>query len=198
VRFTDLPEPLRAVPELMRGFPAPWCVAGGWALDLYLGRVTRAHADVEIALFRQDQARLHDQFRGWQFLKVIAGRLEPWPAGERLELTVHEIHGRSGGDGRLALEFLLNERTRDDWIFRRDPTVTFPIEQAIVRGALGYPVLCPAIVLLFKCKSPRPKDEADFRVARDELGDERRSWLRGALDICHPEHAWRHASNAPW
>ena len=26
-----------AVGALMRGFHAPWCVAAGWALDLFLG-----------------------------------------------------------------------------------------------------------------------------------------------------------------
>ena len=188
MRFTDLPEPLRAVPELMRGFPAPWCVAGGWALDLFLGRVTRAHDDVEIALFREDQALLHGHLCDWRFEKVLDGRLVPWTADERLDLPVHEIHGRSNGETPLALEFLLNERTRDHWVFRRDPSVTLPIDRAIVRGALGYPVLCPAIVLLFKAKSPRAKDEADFRSARDALSDTQRSWLRDALDALPRGH----------
>ncbi len=175
----------------MRGFPAPWCVAGGWALDLFLGRVTRAHADVEIALFREDQALLHVHLRGWHWEKVIDGRLVRWPADERLELPVHEIHGRSKSDPRLALEFLLNERTKANWVFRRNKRVTMPIDRAIVRGALGYPILCPAIVLLFKAKAPRAKDEADFRSARDGLDVEQRSWLCDALAACHPGHSWR-------
>jgi hypothetical protein len=46
--------------------PGVWCVAGGWALDLWLGKQTRAHHDLEIAVLRPDfaafRARLH-QFR---------------------------------------------------------------------------------------------------------------------------------------
>ena len=191
MRLTDLPEPLRAVPGLMRGFSAPWCVAGGWALDLFLGRVTRAHHDVEIALFREDQALLHGHLRDWRFEKVLDGRFVPWTSDEHLDLPVHEIHGRSNEEPPLALEFLLNERRGDDWVFRRNPSVTLPIDRAIVRTAIGYPALCPAITLLYKAKSPRPKDDADFRSVRDALDDARRSWLCGALDTCHPGHSWR-------
>ncbi|MFD6463810.1 nucleotidyltransferase domain-containing protein [Streptomyces roseolus] len=31
---------------------APWCVAGGWALDLFVGSTTREHEDIEIAVPR--------------------------------------------------------------------------------------------------------------------------------------------------
>ena len=30
----------------------PWCVVGGWALDLSIGRETRFHEDLEIAITR--------------------------------------------------------------------------------------------------------------------------------------------------
>lgn len=60
---------------LMEGFPAPGCVAGGWAVDLFLGKVTREHGDVDIAIFRDDQRAVHDHFRGWQVRKVVRGQL---------------------------------------------------------------------------------------------------------------------------
>jgi hypothetical protein len=28
----------------------PWCVAAGWALDLFRGMQTREHGDIEIAI----------------------------------------------------------------------------------------------------------------------------------------------------
>ena len=37
----------------MDGFPAPWFVSGGWAIDLFLGRVTRDHSDIEIGIYRR-------------------------------------------------------------------------------------------------------------------------------------------------
>jgi hypothetical protein len=40
----------------LAGVSANWCVAGGWALDLWLGRGTRNHHDLEIAIPRPDFA----------------------------------------------------------------------------------------------------------------------------------------------
>ena len=190
MREADVPESLRAARELMRDFGAPWCVAGGWALDLYLGRVTREHADVELAIFRDDQTLLHRHLRGWTIDKVVNGSRLPWPADERLALPVHEIHARSSDDPPMALEFLMNERQADHWDFRRDARVTLPIARAILAGVLDYPVLCPEIVLLYKSNSSRAKDEADLIQARDALDGSHRAWLRLALETCRPGHPW--------
>ena len=186
----DLPASLRRAAELMRDFPAPWCVAGGWALDLFLGRVTREHADVELAIFREDQACLRRHLRDWTFEQIIDGRRLPWPADERLALPVHEIHARPRDERNLAIEFLLNERAADHWVFRRDPRVTRPISRAILTSNVGDPILCPEIVLLYKSKAPRAKDEADFTMAHSALDAEQHSWLRAALQTCHPDHRW--------
>jgi putative ABC transport system permease protein len=59
-------EILKASLRPLQGLTCPWFVAGGWALDLFLGRVTRPHHDVDIALFREDQRQLRSHF--------IAGR----------------------------------------------------------------------------------------------------------------------------
>jgi hypothetical protein len=49
-------EPLtpEQVAQLLRGVEIPWWIAGGWALDLFMGRQTRAHNDIEISVFRGD------------------------------------------------------------------------------------------------------------------------------------------------
>jgi hypothetical protein len=38
------------VAQPLAGLPVPWCVAAGWALDLFRGVQTRAHGDIEIAI----------------------------------------------------------------------------------------------------------------------------------------------------
>ena len=52
-------ELLRLVAEELHGFSSPWHCGGGWALDVYLGRVTRIHHDLDVALSRADQLALH-------------------------------------------------------------------------------------------------------------------------------------------
>src|SRR4051794_26495177 len=107
----------------MAGFAAPWCVAGGWALDLFLGRVTRAHGDVELAIFRDDQSLLHEHLHDWTFEKIVNGRREAWHDRERLSLPVHEVHARSPGEPPQVIEFLLNERNASAWVYRRNAAV---------------------------------------------------------------------------
>jgi len=95
-------EALCPVADLFSTFTRPWYVAGGWALDLFLGRVTRKHHDIDVAIFREDQIRLRDHLAGWQFQKVVKRRshmLESWDEREWLSLPVHEVHARGpGGD----------------------------------------------------------------------------------------------------
>ena len=50
--------PIEAFARIMAGFPQPWYVAGGWAIDLFGGRVTRAHEDLEVAVCRRDLGAL--------------------------------------------------------------------------------------------------------------------------------------------
>lgn len=185
-----LPREVSTAAALMRGFPARWCIAGGWALDLFLGRPTRSHADTDLALFREDQVHLHTHLAGWTFRKVVNGVLEDWPAGEWLASPVHEIHVQSPDDPNLTLEFLLNERIGQQWAFRRDPQVRCPAREVIVASAAGLPVLCPAVVLLYKAKHVRAVDEIDFGAVRSHLAVEQREWLRAALERVHPGHAW--------
>ena len=183
------PEQVAAtIGPVMDGFGAPWCVAGGWALDLWLARRTRVHADVEVAVFRQDQALLHTHFPCWAFIARVDGRSEPWHPGDTLSLPVHEIHARSPDE--QTLEFLLNERDDMNWSFRRDVRIVRRLEEAIVSTEYGVDVLAPEIILLFKAKSPRDKDEADFHAALAALSHQQRLWLRSALLVCDPQHRW--------
>jgi hypothetical protein len=65
-----------------------------------------------------------------------------------------------------------------------------PLDRAIVTGPSGVPALAPEIVLLFKAKGSRAKDEGDFHAALAAMGGARRRWLRAALQVCHPDHPW--------
>lgn len=176
----------------MRDFGGAWGVAGGWAVDLYLGRVTRAHRDLEIAVLRRDQAAVQHHLRGWSLEYVVPGERRPssrvpWPAGLLLELPVHEIHGRSR-EGR-SLEILLNESREEDWIYRRDARIAAPLDR-VFRTNDGMPFLAPEVVLLFKSKNPRPIDHDDFSALLPTISPDAGRWLLDALSRLDPEHEW--------
>lgn len=90
--LTELPSEIGSVAATLTRLRAPWAVAGGWALDLALGRVTRPHADVDVAVFRGDQAALREALPGWGCAVARSAVLVPWAAGDWLELPVHEVH----------------------------------------------------------------------------------------------------------
>lgn len=181
-----------AVARLLAGFPAPWWVAGGWAVDLFLGRRTREHDDVEVAILRRDQAKLRTRLEAWDLRKAIPGTTEmvPWREGEWLSLPIHEVHASRHRGEPSAVEVLLNEAEGGQWRFRRNPGVARPL---LLLGRFsddGLPFLSPEVVLLYKAKAPRKVDEEDFRRLRPYLDREPRDWLRGALAVTHPGHPW--------
>lgn len=78
------------------------------------------------------------------------------------------------------------------WICRRDPAIRMAYSELVERTEDGIPFIRPEVVLLFKAKHTRAKDEADFGAVMPRLGRERRDWLRSALERMHPRHRWRH------
>jgi hypothetical protein len=187
-----VPAPIARVADIMATFRPKWYIAGGWAVDAWLGRQTREHDDIEVAVFRDDQRALFDHLDGWtrDFVRPRPegppGDVLPW-MGERLDLPIHEVRARSAA---FELEVLLNERTRTDWVFRRDPRVTLPLRSLAVKSPWSIPTLAPEVVLLYKAKSPRPKDELDFQTLLPHLTERQRYWLWEAISLTHPGHPW--------
>jgi hypothetical protein len=183
-------EGLAAPRELLTAHEIPWAVAGGWALDLFLGRLTREHADLDVAIWRADQHRLRAALTPHWIPEVVDnGVLRPWSSDEWLSLHIHEIHARPASRDGASLELLLNERDDTAWIFRRDVGVRRALHRAIlVRDSIRF--LAPEIVLLYKSKAPRPTDEADFNVVLPALTTERREWLRLAIARSRADHPW--------
>ena len=83
------------------------------------------------------------------------------------------------------------------WLCRRDTSIRRPYSEIIEVTPDGVPYLVPEIVLLFKAKHSRPKDEADFAGTLPLLNPAQRSWLAWTLAIVHPGHHWLRLLPAP-
>ena len=178
------------VASLMRGFKPDWFIAGGWAIDLFLGKETRSHNDIEIAIFRRDQLALQNYLGGWVLKKVTGGVFSDWKTGEFLELPVFEIHCFNESAELNQLEVLLNEANSQEWIFRRDKRITKPLSKLHLTTNSGISFLCPEVVLLYKSKNPRTKDEQDFQAVVRHLDAKAKEWLGNALSVCYSKHHW--------
>ncbi len=97
---------------------------------------------------------------------------------------------REEADGPWRFEVMLAASEGDRWLYRRDPSVSLPL--AGVGGVTvdGIPYLRPEVVLLFKARTTRPRDEQDFAAALPLMDGISREWLRRALETAHPGHPW--------
>ena len=178
--------------RLMSSFDAPWWVAGGRALDLWIGRQTRVHQDVDVAILRADQKQLHETLGGWELYYATPDhRLLPYRSDRWLEVPLHGVWARPASDSPWLCEFLLTEHEGQQWVYRRNPAVRKPLDEVgVMSSARGVPILVPEIVLLYKAHELTEKDEADFRSALPHLSPSRKAWLLGTLDETTPNHPW--------
>jgi Aminoglycoside-2''-adenylyltransferase len=182
------PEP---VAELLTAVEAPWYVAAGWAIDLFLGGEHREHEDLEIAVPNARFDEVVDVLAGLEIF-VITGPHEATPLAEardRLGET-HQSWVREPATGLWRFDVFREPSDRDTWLCRRDESIRLPYEEVIEWTDDGIPYGRPEIVLLFKAKHTRDRDQADFEAVVPRLEPERRRWLAEALERVHPGHRW--------
>ena len=192
---------LLEVAEALGNLRAPFFFAGGWAIDLHLGRVTREHHDIDVLVMRRDHLGLHKALKQFSLKKIIPhpdGPAEPrnsrrMARGERLELPVHQINAYRAGESEPAFQVMLAESSESEWIFRRNPEIRMPLSRMGFYPLWGLPYLAPEIVLLFKAKHLEARDRIDFDHALPALSADARRWLRDALEKTHPGHEWLNA-----
>jgi hypothetical protein len=178
------------VAERLRPANVPWAIAGGWAIDLSLGRQTRPHKDIEVAKAREHVPAVLTCLDDLEWFAVGGGKA--WPvAAAPAGLTQH--WGRDRIDEQWRLDVFAEPWDGERWVFRRDSRITLPLELAIRVGDDSIPFLAPEVVLLFKAASPRGPDEADFERTLPTLGSDQISWLASSLGMAHPEHGWLQA-----
>jgi uncharacterized protein (DUF952 family) len=84
--------------SIMAGFDRPWWVAGGWAIDCAVGRRTRPHADLELAVLHRDHQALYAHLAGWELrLARPGGDFARWDGTPLAAPMFHQFWARSGG-----------------------------------------------------------------------------------------------------
>jgi hypothetical protein len=180
------------VAELLDGVEVPWYVAGGWAIDLYLGEERRKHDDLEVAVPNARFDELADVLAPYEVF-VVTGRPAVTPladARDRLNDT-HQTWVREPATGKWRVDFFREPSDGDTWICRRDPAIRLPYDQLIEWTDDGIAYGRPEIILLFKAKHLEvEKNQADFEAVLPRLDAARRAWLSDALERAHPGHEW--------
>ncbi|SMB97026.1 nucleotidyltransferase domain-containing protein [Deinococcus hopiensis] len=179
----------------------PWMFAGGVALDLHVGAVTRPHEDLDVVVPRDRQAELqqHLQRLGWRLDVPVNRRYQPWVTP--LIPPDFQVHARHPDlQEVMMLDLMLTDLSGGNWRYRRDPDITLPLEQARCYGPHHLPYLTPEAALLFKAGRPgspvRPKDQRDFLRLRPYLTAAQQAWLSARIGATVPGHPWTAQLNA--
>jgi hypothetical protein len=176
--------------EWLAPLSVPWWIAGGWALDLFLGQVTRPHVDIDVGIFRCDALSVCTMLSDWEIFEAQAGSLTRLELPTAPRKAVNSLWCRRRGECVWRFELMLDEGDGSAWTFRRDDNIGRPFKIAIHRSPESIPYLAPEIQLLYKSKEVRHNDQVDFERVVGRLDKDARAWLRKSIARMYPHHAW--------
>jgi len=183
------PSPER-VAAVMASVDVWWAIAGGWALDLWLGRVTRGHHDVEVVVRRRDQAVVREGLaQDWR-LRCIDPPGSGWralPSDHVVEPPAFQL--RAARDD-VEFDLFLEDVDAGVWSYRRDRRVRRPVDEIVVAAPGGLPVVRPEVQLLSLARHAESKHEHDLENVLHELDASARDWLVDALRLTDRDHHW--------
>jgi len=155
-----------------------------------MGRETRSHADIEVAIPATDFGHFRRLLEHRYALYAVGDgetfALEP---NQPLPNGKHQCWIAEREAGKWRLDLMLEPGDRRVWVFRRDSRICEP-RHTMIRRRGTIPFLVPEGALLYKAKACRDKDETDFATALPHLATKARSWLAASLAVVHPGHAW--------
>jgi hypothetical protein len=183
-----------SIPELLDVFekaPFQWAVAGGYAIELFLGESIRSHSDMDVLLYRDEQLAAQRWLKDWQLYAADPpGTLRRWKENEFLHPGIHDIWIHYHSSDAWQLQFLVTEVDGQEWVSKRSPLIRGKRKE-LISLYRDIPCIRVEVQLLYKAKNSRPKDEMDFQACLPRMSLEARQWLKENLMILYPEgHGW--------
>jgi hypothetical protein len=177
--------------EFFGGLGLAWWVAGGWSIEAFTG-VPRHHDDLDVSFWRRHVPEL---------VRYADGRYHVWAAGSRSlsPLTVDHSEVPDGADqvwlrehalAPWKYDVVLNPDRDGRWVFRRDPTLDYDLDEITWIAADGIRYLNPEMALAYKARLDRPKDRQDLAATLPLLSKAKRTWLADMIHRLHPDHTW--------
>ena len=103
----------------LEGLEAPWYVTAGWALDLFLGRQTREHDDLEIGVPSDRFAEVRDALADFELVVVGDGKAWPLDRSDRSR-RITRPGCATEPRGPWRMDVFREPWDGDVWICRRD------------------------------------------------------------------------------
>ncbi len=157
------PLSLAAVRQLFADAPFTWGVAGGYAVEQFLGAPTRDHADMDIVVYRDQQSRIHTHLTDWRlYASDPPGALRPWAVNEYLPYGIHDVWGHRLQARAWELQLMLAETDGDHWFLRGNSQIRDRRDDLIVPYG-GVPCIRVEVHCSIKREILAPKTNATSR-----------------------------------
>lgn len=177
--------------EFMEGFPRPWWIIGGWAIEAFVG-APREHEDIDLSILACDipALRAHVGDR-WHLWSNCGGTLRPLDDRHPEVLDVEsQIWVRASARDPWVIDLPITPDRDGLWTNKFIADHVVPLDEATWVAGDGMRYLNPEIVLFFKARHRRPKDERDLARALPLLSPDQRTWLRDAVRRLRSDHEW--------
>jgi len=190
-RKEELKNEIGDVAKIFNGYGRPWFTAGGTALELAEGKLTRDHQDNDIAIFYEDVGDFfgYTTQLGYEFFDVKGKKIE-----NAEELLAQKENGfvmksDESKPGLRGFEVIfLRRNAQGDITFGHDDRLAF--SKTLYENAPKYtnkngevaPITPKDIELLYKISDGRNKDFHDIKEFLPSLTPEERQRLDGYLE----------------
>ena len=194
-----------------------YAICGGHAIDLFVGRKTRPHKDLDVAAYWEDRDKLIQYMLddGWDVYE---------PCGKPHLHKINNVNNQMRIQDNIwctklsnktykfteqekdmyavkydeceqtkldYIEFLFKTIKDGDFLYKRNHDIKLRLEKAILT-ANDIPILAPEMVLLYKSTAANETEyQMDFDNTLSELSKEQKAWLKNSLSIMFPDgHKW--------
>lgn len=166
-----------------------WILAGGFALEEFVGKPYRKHADIDVLIERKDQKLLTNYIDASRIFVAEDSKLKLFEKDKYYDSPIQDIWILSEDFSRWCLQIMLYDTEDDFWIYKRNKNIKLP-QNELFWIKNGIKIIKPEIQLLYKSNNVRPKDEYDFETIEKELSQKSKRWLNDALKECYDLHKW--------
>jgi hypothetical protein len=182
------------IKQLFAQAPFAWGLAGGYAIEQFVGKSIREHGDIDIVVFRDNQIQVQRWLANWQLYAADPpGTLRRWVAAEYLPYGIHDIWCHKNATHSWQLQIMLAEVEDDEWFSRRNPLVRGRRDD-LFTNYNGSPCIKVEVQLLYKARNLHPKDNLDFQACLPLMSANAKQWLSDQLKLSLPEgHVWLHS-----
>jgi hypothetical protein len=177
---------------LMEGFPQPWWLVGGHALEAFTG-VPRFHEDIDLVMFSDALPDLRRQLGGRFHLWCNHGgtfRILDDEHPEPID-PLNQVWMRENARSPWKVDCILNPQRDGRWVSRHDDTLDAELAEVSWVADDGIRYLNPEVALLFKARQHRVKDDIDLANAWPLMDERQRTFLRDRVRRAYgDDHPW--------